>query len=217
MDAYEKILLPNNVVLKRYIDEDAMNPRTEYDNMGVFFHWHRRDHYGDKSMKEAGFESPEDFLAFMKRDGGVFLPVYLYDHSIQRVSTESFMGRAQHAEWDSGQVGFIYATAEKIRECMQVKRISKKTREQVVKNLQSEVETYNMYISNEVYGYVVELLDDDEVRACDGDEDEILELEGEHLLDRRKIPDDGADAARFLTTVKDRLETTKSGGSTTAS
>lgn len=36
------------------------------------------------------------------------LSLYLYDHSGITLSTDSFIGRAQHAEWDSGQVGFIY-------------------------------------------------------------------------------------------------------------
>ncbi len=36
------------------------------------------------------------------------LPLYLYDHSGISMSTGSFLGRAVHAEWDSGQVGYIY-------------------------------------------------------------------------------------------------------------
>lgn len=36
------------------------------------------------------------------------LPLYLYDHSGLAMSTGSFLGRALHADWDSGQVGFIY-------------------------------------------------------------------------------------------------------------
>ena len=40
------------------------------------------------------------------------LPLYLYDHSGLAMSTGSFVGRAHHAEWDSGQVGFIYMDKE---------------------------------------------------------------------------------------------------------
>jgi len=36
------------------------------------------------------------------------LPLYLYDHSGISISSGSFIGRAPHAEWDSGQVGFSY-------------------------------------------------------------------------------------------------------------
>ena len=44
------------------------------------------------------------------------LPLFLYDHSVQSISTASFIGRAQHAEWDSGQVGYIYADRKAILE-----------------------------------------------------------------------------------------------------
>lgn len=39
-------------------------------------------------------------------------PLFLYDHSVQSISTGSFVGRAQHAEWDSGPCGFIYMTKD---------------------------------------------------------------------------------------------------------
>jgi hypothetical protein len=42
----------------------------------------------------------------------VMLQLYLYDHSGISMSSRSFLGRAHHAEWDSGPVGFIYATKE---------------------------------------------------------------------------------------------------------
>lgn len=40
------------------------------------------------------------------------LPLYLYDHSMLSISTGCFAGRAHHAEWDSGQVGYIYIDKE---------------------------------------------------------------------------------------------------------
>lgn len=40
------------------------------------------------------------------------LPLFLYDHSMQSIRCESFVGRAHHAEWDSGLVGYIYMTKE---------------------------------------------------------------------------------------------------------
>ena len=41
----------------------------------------------------------------------VILPLYLFDHSGISISTGSF-----HDPWDSGQVGFIYASKEKAKE-----------------------------------------------------------------------------------------------------
>ena len=42
----------------------------------------------------------------------LMLPLYLYDHSGLALRTESFIGKAVHAEWDSGQVGWIYVSKE---------------------------------------------------------------------------------------------------------
>lgn len=43
----------------------------------------------------------------------VMLQLYLYDHSGISISSSSFVGRAHHADWDSGPVGFIYCTKER--------------------------------------------------------------------------------------------------------
>ena len=52
---------------------------------------------------------PAELLAMCDESNKVaILPLWLYDHSGLALSTASFLGRAQHAEWDSGQVGFIY-------------------------------------------------------------------------------------------------------------
>lgn len=52
---------------------------------------------------------PAEMLRMCEKYGEVaVLPLYLYDHSGISMSTGSFVGRAQHAEWDSGQVGYIY-------------------------------------------------------------------------------------------------------------
>lgn len=40
------------------------------------------------------------------------LPLYLYDHSGISMSTSTYHGRAPHADWDSGCVGFIYLDKE---------------------------------------------------------------------------------------------------------
>lgn len=51
-------------------------------------------------------------LLQLAQDHVAIRPLYLYDHSGITMSTGSFVGRAQHADWDSGQVGFIYMDKE---------------------------------------------------------------------------------------------------------
>jgi hypothetical protein len=75
------------------------------------------------------------------------VPVYMYEHSAVALSTGSFIGRAQHAEWDSGQVGFAYITPEKLEETGITDYAGA---------ISTEVETLGQWMNGEVYGYVLE-------------------------------------------------------------
>jgi hypothetical protein len=70
--------------------------------------------------------------------------------------------------WDSGQVGYIYITREKIRSEYSAKRISKKLLERVRGYLVGEVKTYDMYLTGDVYGYTVEDSEGNDVDSCWG-------------------------------------------------
>lgn len=56
----EKIKLKNGNVLYIIPDEDALNPRTEWDNLGHMVAWHRNYHLGDNSIK--GKEARNKFV-----------------------------------------------------------------------------------------------------------------------------------------------------------
>ena len=62
--------------------------------------------------------------------------------------------------WDSGQVGYIYVSCDKIRKEWGVKRISSKLKKAILKELQCDVEEYDIYLRGEVYGYQIEFPDD---------------------------------------------------------
>jgi hypothetical protein len=134
--------------------ERVDNPR-QYDNLGTMFLSHRRYNLADKN---AGDDLPPKLrteynlptlLAGIEKAGGVALTVYGYDHSVFRISTESFIGRAQHAEWDSGILGVIYAMPQKIRNHYGVKRISKELRRHVAAYLKIQVDTYDRYLNQD--------------------------------------------------------------------
>ncbi|MDR0223350.1 MAG: hypothetical protein LBI38_07470 [Oscillospiraceae bacterium] len=78
-------------------------------------------------------------------------PLYLYDHSVQSISTRSFYGRAQHAEWDSGQVGFVFVSYADIKE--RYGDVSPKSIEKAYKTIKDEVENYDYYMRGECYGF----------------------------------------------------------------
>ena len=81
----------------------------------------------------------------------VILPLYLYDHSGLQISADSFIGKTQHAKWDSGQVGWIYVTASEIR--AEYGSVSAENVEKTRQKLLSEVQDYDYYLSGQCYGY----------------------------------------------------------------
>lgn len=146
-------------------DTDYESPR-EWDNLGTMYCEHNRYNLGDKDAEDIR-ETDQPFK-------GVVLPLYLYDHSGLSMSTGSFIGRAQHADWDSGEVGYIYVTDERIRQEYNVKRISKQIRAKVIACLISEVKTYDQCLRGDVYGYVIQDPNKETVESCwgfYGDED----------------------------------------------
>jgi hypothetical protein len=84
----------------------------------------------------------------LEENGLLILPLYLYDHSGITMSTSGFS-----CPWDSGQVGYIYATPETIRK--EYGDLSKESVDKARQRLQSEVEVYDQFIRGDVYGYRV--------------------------------------------------------------
>ena len=81
----------------------------------------------------------------------LILPLYLYDHSGLSISTGSFVGRAHHAEWDSGQVGYIYAEHDDILN--NFGEITPDTIRQAKECLEGEVEAYDAFLRGDCWGY----------------------------------------------------------------
>lgn len=78
----------------------------------------------------------------------VMLELFLYDHSGLTMRTEGFS-----CPWDSGQVGFIYATREQV--CKEFGEWTADSIEQAKRTMESEVETYRQYLEGDVWGYEV--------------------------------------------------------------
>jgi len=97
-------------------DCDADSPREDDGNLSVMACWARRYSLGDDKTKwDEQWETPQEFLNWAKEHPEmVVAKLYLYDHTIQSISMESFVGRAHHADWDSGIIGFIYMDPMKI-------------------------------------------------------------------------------------------------------
>lgn len=119
------------------IDDFPESPRS-WDNLGTMVCWHSRYNLGD----EQPGDEPSDWLK--DHDDIIKLPLYLYDHSGLTMKTTPFS-----CPWDSGQVGWIYVTREKIAE-------QGLTEEQALECLEGEVKVYDQFLRGEVYFFVVE-------------------------------------------------------------
>lgn len=131
------------ITIRYYHDPDCASPR-EDDNVGTIAAWHRRHTLGDEQPKD----SPIEFRAALPA-GSVILPVYLYEHSGLALNTTGF-----HCPWDSGQVGWIYTTPEKIR-AAGWNPDSADDRAKVEGVLRAEVDEYATWLNGECYGFTL--------------------------------------------------------------
>ena len=79
------------------------------------------------------------------------LPLFLYDHSGITMSTSRFL-----CPWDSDSVGFIYVSIAKIKETYGWATLTAARREKIENYLRQEVQTYDDFLTGQVYGYEVE-------------------------------------------------------------
>jgi hypothetical protein len=132
-------------------DSDPMSPR-EWDNVGTIVTGHRRYNLGDDHAPPIDwddFDGWDEVEAHLREEHGAVavLPVYLYDHSGLALSTKPF-----HCPWDSGRVGAIYATAERVVDILG----TDVDEEAILNALRGEIEDYHRYITGDVWCYVIE-------------------------------------------------------------
>jgi len=191
------------------VDSDVSNPRDEDCNFGTMVCWHKRYMLGDKKpdyepyefcwrlmqerewniqnkdIPEYGYIEDRHIAAYIDKHFCV-LPLFLYDHGGITMSTGRFS-----CPWDSGQVGYIYVSLEECQANWMVPDAGWKhplqdhegnsltMYEYAERLLKGEVETYDNYLTGDVYGFIIEQretvendIDDDpeweEVDSCWG-------------------------------------------------
>lgn len=137
-------------------DNDPQNPR-EWDNYTTMICAHNRYSLGDKLAR--GIERHRDWELYLREnildgveeDDVIWLPLYLYDHSGITMSTTPFS-----SQWDSGQVGWIYAHKDDLMDFPDVYDGDQFNIEKAYDVLKNEVKVYDQYLTGQVYGYVLE-------------------------------------------------------------
>lgn len=145
-----KYELKDNRFLQVTQDPDPESPR-DWDNIGTMVCFHSRYSLGDDvDLDTNDFTSWDDLRKHLeeKLEATIILPLYLFDHSGISISTTPFS-----CKWDSGQVGFIYISKEKMLK--EYGNLDQQTIDIVTKYLEHEVEIYDQYLRGEVYEFVI--------------------------------------------------------------
>ena len=124
-------------------DNDAEDPR-RWDNMGTMVCFHKRYSLGDKTdYKSEDYNSWEELEIAIRQNEKTdyILPIYMYDHSGITISTSPFS-----CPWDSGRIGFIFATKDAVNAS------GAKYDESIYQILNSEIKTYDAYLRGDVVG-----------------------------------------------------------------
>jgi len=137
-------------------DDQAGNPRQEFDGMGHMVCFHSKYDLGDKHE----FDSAEDLMEYLNEVHAEWLPLHLYDHSGITMNTSGFS-----CPWDSGQVGVIYMTIEEIEDEYPLKNYPDQI-ERARKYMTGEVKEYDDYLTGSVYGYTIEPKDENKGIEC---------------------------------------------------
>jgi len=137
-------------------DHDPISPR-DWDNIGKMVCFHKRYNFGDKhdykSGNYSGWEELEEAIR-EEEDVAVLLPLYAYIHGGVTMQTAPFS-----CPFDSGQVGFIYATKEAAKNY---------TEKEVTNCLENEVKAYDQYLTGDVWGYIIEDESGEHIDSCWG-------------------------------------------------
>ena len=168
----EKLKLKNGNILYIFQDEYPESPR-EWDNLGTMICFHRRYSLGDdkESKKYQGteelfselagcnaddeeFEGKEDkevwqIIKERAHKNAIILPLALYDHSGLTMWVGSKASSFDPGGWDSGQIGWIYVTREKLKQ----EALADKTDAEIETYLENEVKQYDQYLTGDVYGF----------------------------------------------------------------
>jgi hypothetical protein len=147
----EKLSADGKQRIRIVYEEQPKSPR-EWDNLGTFEIHHHRYDFGDSKLPVKDYNSwteIEEKYILGERKAAVYLPVYMYDHSGITINTTGF-----DCSWDSGQIGYIYITADRIKK--EYGNLTAKTIAKVRELLIGEIKTLDQYLRGEVYGYIIE-------------------------------------------------------------
>jgi len=149
----------STIILKEYAidnkkaqvfrDEFPPDPRDD-DNLGTMICFHGNYILGDlHDVSKNDFDSWQEVVDYLKEnfDAEILIPMYIYEHSGIAINTTGF-----RCPWDSGKLGYIFASKEDILEAYGVDELSQEIIDKAKTLLEAEVKEYHKYLNGENYG-----------------------------------------------------------------
>jgi hypothetical protein len=132
------------------------NPRNKDNNLGTMVCWNSRFDLGDYEYTKEAFPTKQDFDNWLSNYKGkvTILPLFIYEENGIHISVASGLLPTKYE-----QVGYIFATFEKIKEISGGERVSRKREQKTWMELTKEVEEYHTYLDakNFIYNSLVKL------------------------------------------------------------
>lgn len=148
----------NGYTVKLIADEDAQSPE-EYGDDGIFVVTTRNRYFEvlhDKQDARACMEDKD-----LRQRYWIF-PVQAYIHSGVALSLGT---QGQFSDpWDSGHIGFVFCAKSEWRYRTRETRRCVSAR----KAAETHIEVWNQYLSGDVWGYVIETPEGEDVDSCWG-------------------------------------------------
>lgn len=184
---YKEHKLKDGHILQIFQDTWAESPRS-WSNLGTMAIFHKRYNFGDETTLSSddfeGWDKMQEYIE-NKLKAAACIPIYMYEHSGITINTEGFA-----CPWDSGQIGFIYVTQEKLKEEYNVSELTQELIEKAKITLENEVKIMNQYVMGDVYGFQLVIKESEKeekiIDSCSGFYGEDIEKNGmlQHIPDK---------------------------------
>lgn len=147
--------LKSGLIFRVVEDQHPINPMKEHDNIGILACFHKKYDFTDKNVpfKFEDFLSWEEMEEYINKELKALIckTVFLMDHSGLSVKTKPF-----NDSWDSGRIGFVYVTKEKLITHGLLKEgeeMTEELKENLPNYIEGQIETWNDYLTGNVWGY----------------------------------------------------------------
>lgn len=168
-----------------YTDAHAPNPRTEHDNLGIMFCFHKRYSLGDKHEHTDVARFKEMLQEWKVADVVLELPLFMYDHGGVTIgnSNECY---PFNDRWDAGQLGVIVALKCAVEEYFGA--WNTETKELALQALRAETKTYDTFLTGGFLQVLVTDKDNEQIFQCGGYESQEQAIEdAKHEIDAHLV------------------------------